>query len=238
MLRPVWLGCVPYARALRLQEAVLAARRQPEARHDVLLLLEHPPTITIGRRRGAADNILDPTEVEVVQVSRGGDVTWHDRGQLVAYPIIALEDARQDLRDHLSRIETGVMATLTRLGLAPHRDPRNTGVWLPCADQQSRKVCSIGVACRQWVTWHGLALNVDNELEQFSRINPCGFDADVMTRLEDHASGWSVADLVPGLAEDLAAALARGLAPIDEVIFERDEEIEDLANRLVRGVAL
>lgn len=200
-------GRTAYADAHALQKALLHARIQDEI-PDVMLLLEHEETITLGRQRGARANVLDAGEVPVIDVERGGNVTWHGPGQLVAYPILKLEGPRADLHKHLHSLEDGVAALLRSQGLAPHRDDRNTGVWLTGSDGASRKVCSIGIACKQWVTWHGLALNVDVDLAaSFARINPCGFDATVMTRLVDHLDPCpSVHALAPRLAEPLAGA--------------------------------
>lgn len=199
---------VPYADGLALQEALLTARIRGEV-PDTVLLLEHEPTITVGRTRGAEANVLDAGEVPVVAVSRGGDVTWHGPGQLVAYPIVHLEGRRADLHLHLRSLEQAVIDLLDEHGLEGVRDDRNTGVWLPEPELPlPRKTCSVGIACRKWVTWHGLALNVDADLGAFGRIHPCGFDAGVMTRMADHLDPCpAVADLVPGLARHLATAL-------------------------------
>lgn len=207
MSRPLRVCRLPglsrYTDVHALQERLVAGRAADAL--DTLLLLEHAPTVTIGRKQGAAANVLAPDGVEVVTVERGGDVTWHGPGQLVAYPIIRLEGARQDLRRHLWLLEQAVIGLLSRLGLSPTRDPRNTGVWLPCPDGELRKVCSLGVACRGWVTWHGLALNVHNDPAGFARIRPCGFGADVMTRLADHVDPCPPLD---GLTEPLASFIA------------------------------
>ena len=121
-----------------------------------ILLVEHEPVYTLGRRRGAAENVLDPGEVPVIEVERGGDVTWHGPGQLVAYPIVALPEGRRDLHRHLRELEGAAIACCEHFGLSAGRDPRNTGAWVG-----GRKICSVGIACRKWVTWHGLALNDD-----------------------------------------------------------------------------
>lgn len=207
MTRVIWLeGLAGYAAVHALQERLVAevAAGGP----DVILLLEHAETITVGRGRGAAENVLVAGEVPVVSVERGGDVTWHGPGQLVAYPIVRLEGERRDLRGHLRRLEAAVIALLTPLGLAAAPDPRNAGVWLPVSGEPPRKVCSVGVAVRQWVTWHGLALNVSPSLEGFARIRPCGFGSEVMTRLQDHLDPCPT---VPGLASPLAHRLAEAL---------------------------
>jgi lipoate-protein ligase B len=200
-------GRAPYAQVHALQEALVDARGAGRI-GDVVLLLEHEATITVGRARNAAANVLDPRGVPVVAVERGGDVTWHGPGQLVAYPIVALEGARRDLRRFLTGLEQGVIDLLAGHGLAAMRDPRNTGVWLPIEGSEPRKVCSIGVAARRWVTWHGLALNVTPDLSRFAAIHPCGFDATVMTRLADHLDPCPPLD---ALALELVAPLARAL---------------------------
>jgi len=208
-------GLTPYADAHALQQALVEARigdRIP----DVVLLLEHRDVITVGRRRDAAANVLTAGDLPVVSVERGGDVTWHGPGQLVAYPIVRLEGARADLHRYLRSLEESVIGLLADLGLSGVRDERNTGVWLPGEDGH-RKVCSIGIASRKWVTWHGLALNVTSDLRQFQRLNPCGLDAGLMTRLADHLDPCpTVEDLAEPLARHLADAL--GLEVVGETL--------------------
>lgn len=200
-------GRTPYAAAHALQRAWVERRAAGEV-PDLVLLLEHEPTITVGRARGASDNVLLPEGIPVVEVERGGDVTWHGPGQLVAYPLVKLEGARQDLHLHLRSLEEAVIAALTGTGLAASRDPRNTGVWMPDPAGPPRKVCSVGIACRRWVTWHGLALNVDVDLAWFARIRPCGFDPSVMTTVAEHLPGARLDAWVGPLADALAVALA------------------------------
>jgi len=200
------LGNPTYAEVHALQRALVDARAREEV-PDTILLLEHAETITVGRSRGAASNVVQPGSVPIVEVERGGDVTWHGPGQLVAYPIIALTGTRRDLHAHLHALEDAVIALLADLGLPAGRDARNTGVWLPHAGG-ARKVCSVGIACRRWVTWHGLALNAAPDLSAFARIRPCGFSPDVMTRLADHLQPTpTAADLAAPLAGHLCAAL-------------------------------
>lgn len=196
-------GPAPYAAVHALQRALVAERIAGQI-PDTILLVEHEETLTLGRRRTSADNVLLPDGVPVVEVERGGDVTWHGPGQLVAYPIVQLRGPRQDLHLHLHALEDAVIALLAELGVESGTDPRNTGVWIA-----GHKVCSIGIAARKWVTWHGLALNVDVDLRAFSRINPCGFPADIMTRLADHLAPCpDVTALAPRLAPHLGRALA------------------------------
>lgn len=190
-------GLSPYRLVADLQ-AELVELRGADRIPDIVLLLSHPETITLGRRAGP-DAVVQADGVEVVEISRGGEATWHGPGQLVGYPIVKLEGARKDVHGALHAIEQGVIDVLADLGVEAGRDPRNTGVWTA-----GRKVCSIGIGLRRWVVRHGLALNVDADLAGFSRIRPCGFEASVMTRLADHldpcpsvdALAWPVGEAV------------------------------------------
>lgn len=149
---------------------------------DTAIVVEHDPVFTVGRKRGAAQNVLTPGEVPVIEVERGGDVTFHGPGQLVVYPVFALAGVDRDLHAWLRRLEALVIAGLAEFGIHGERDERNTGVWVA-----GRKICSIGIACRRWVTWHGLALNVSTDLAYLSRINPCGLESSLYTTMEQEA---------------------------------------------------
>jgi len=172
------LGRTSYADAHRLQQALLE-QRVAGAIDDVLLLTEHDPVVTVGR--GAGLDAAGSVEVPVVSVERGGEATYHGPGQIVGYPIVLLEEGRRDLHRWLRDLEEVVIATLRDFGVEGRREDGFTGVWIG-----SRKVCSIGVAVRRWVTWHGFALNVHTDLAGFRAFQPCGLDPDVMTRLADH----------------------------------------------------
>lgn len=210
------LGRSPYAATHALQQRLVDARARGEA-PDVLLLLEHEEVITVGKTRGAEANVLAAADVPVVAVERGGDVTWHGPGQLVAYPIVKLEGRRADLHLHLRSLEEAMIRLLADHGLKGVRDARNSGAWLPVPGEAlPRKVGSVGIACRRWVSWHGLALNVCPDLAAFERIRPCGFDPTIMTRLADHLT-WTPS------VQALAAPLARHLADTLEV--DRDPSI-------------
>jgi lipoyl(octanoyl) transferase len=200
------LGRTPYAEAYALQKALLEARIRGEG-DDVALIVEHDPVFTLGRRRGAADNVLVAGDVPVIQVERGGDVTFHGPGQLVVYPILALPPGRQDLHRHLKNLEEIALRTCAAFGLDAARDPRNTGAWVG-----GHKIASVGVACRSWVTWHGLALNVHPDMRYFARINPCGLSGDVMTSMAQEL----------GAAPDWEAVKAAIMAAT-VAVFEEDE---------------
>jgi lipoyl(octanoyl) transferase len=169
------LGIVDYARALRLQEAMVAARIRDEIA-DTLLMLEHPHVFTLGR--GADERFVRETlpEVPIFRVSRGGQVTYHGPGQLVGYPIIKLEGIRRDVGRYLRDLEQVTIDALGQMGIAAGRRERLTGVWIG-----ARKIVSIGVGIRRWVTCHGFALNVAPDLSYFNAIVPCGIEGCEMT---------------------------------------------------------
>ena len=173
------LGRLGYGEARDRQLEWVAARQNGE-RRDALLVVEHPHVITVGRRQGAQGNLLAPGEVEVVEVERGGDVTYHGPGQLVVYPILALAEGERDLHKFLRNLEEAMIRALAGFGIAGTREPGKTGVWVGGG---ARKIASIGIACRRWITFHGLALNVTTDLSYFARIQPCGFSASVMTSM-------------------------------------------------------
>jgi len=195
-----WLGSIPYLDALELQQKTVEARRARAGR-DKLLLLEHPPVVTIGRGATTAHLRLDPAQlarrgVEFHRVSRGGDVTYHGPGQLVGYLIVDLAARDQrDVHHFLRNIEAALSSALAELGISSHRVEGYTGVFAgspspspdPVAGRPAtrpRKIASIGVGLRSWVTYHGFALNVDNDLAGFDAIVPCGLDFVDMTSVE------------------------------------------------------
>ena len=201
------LGTSPYREVWARQLALVEQRQRGEV-PDTLLLVEHPHVFTLGRRREAAQNVLAPGDVEVIEIERGGDATYHGPGQLVAYPILQLGDGEQDLHRYLRTLEDAVIATCARLGLAADREPGKTGVWCGPPERR-RKLCSMGIACRHWVTFHGLALNVTTDLSYFRRINPCGFEASVMSSLAEQLPGADLGGTRRALIAELGAALAR-----------------------------
>jgi lipoyl(octanoyl) transferase len=204
------LGTRPFREVWARQHELVAARQQG-ACGDTLIVVEHPHVFTLGRRREAQQNVLAPGDVEVIEIERGGDVTYHGPGQIVCYPIVLLEDGERDLHRFLRNLEEAVIRTCARSGLACDREPGKTGVWTTDASGARKKLCSMGIACRKWVTYHGLALNVTTDLSYFARINPCGFEASVMSSLaalrgDDAVDPEAVR---AGLVEELGQALGR-----------------------------
>ncbi len=201
VLEVVQAGRVPYGEALEWQRSLARARIERRLSHDLLLLLEHPPVVTLGRNAHAG-HLLSRTGVEVFEVERGGDVTYHGPGQLVGYPIMDLSGHRQDLHWYLRTLEEALIIALADLGIPAARNPDFTGVWT-----RGRKVASIGVHVKQWVTWHGFALNVTTDLSAFDRIIPCGIPGVVMTSVAREAgSGKGEAELW----DETVAAVVRG----------------------------
>jgi lipoyl(octanoyl) transferase len=153
--------------------------------------------------------VLAPGDVPVIEIERGGDVTYHGPGQLVAYPIVLLEEGERDLHKFLRNLEEAVIQTCARVGLVADREPGKTGVWTS-TELGRKKLCSMGIACRKWVTFHGLALNVTTDLSYFRRINPCGFEASVMSSLATLVpEGIDSAAVKAALIEELGVSLQR-----------------------------
>lgn len=183
------LGVAAYDEAYAFQRDMARRRIAGEVAEDVLILCEHPPVITIGRRTKpghllTSEAMLDDRGIALREVERGGDITVHEPGQLVAYPIVDLKRHTQDLHWYLRQLEAAIITTCAAFGVSATRRGGLTGVW--CGDDVGgwRKLASIGVHARDWVTWHGLALNVCNSLATFDHVVPCGIPDVVMTSLE------------------------------------------------------
>jgi lipoate-protein ligase B len=168
------LGLMEYQEAYKLQR--ILHRQRVEGRiSDMLLLLEHPPTITIGKS-GTLDNVLIAREqlaeqgISLFFVDRGGDVTYHGPGQLVGYPIVDLGQRGKDLHRYVNDLEEIMLWTLRDFSIDGNRDECHPGVWV-----NDEEIAAIGLSLRRWVSMHGFALNINIDLEHFSFINPCGF---------------------------------------------------------------
>jgi len=190
------LGRVEYGEALGLQRTLVEARRSGKI-GDTLLLLEHPPVITLGARsRGARTNVvasgdaLDAAGVAVHETGRGGDVTYHGPGQLVGYPILDLRPDRQDVHQYVRDLEEVLIRAIARFGVEGVRVPGLSGVWVG-AEGREAKVAAIGVRVSRWITSHGFALNVTTDLTHFQLIVPCGIADRGVTSLE-HLTGHAV----------------------------------------------
>jgi lipoate-protein ligase B len=168
------LGLVGYREAYHLQKKLLRQRFDGEIK-DTILLLEHPPTITIGKS-GKLENVLISQAqlaregISLFFTDRGGDVTYHGPGQLVAYPIIDLRNRGRDVHQYVHELEEVVIRTLSSFSIGADRDDSHAGVWV-----KDEEIAAIGLSIKRWITMHGIALNVNPKLEHFSLINPCGF---------------------------------------------------------------
>src|SRR5262245_18257557 len=197
------LGRCDYEQTWTRQKRLLEAH-QAGTRPCTLVLVEHPEVVTLGRRRSARDNVLTD-DIPVIEVERGGDVTYHGPGQLVGYPILLLDREERDLHVYLRNLEEAHIRLCADLGLEGRREPGWTGVWVG-----DRKLVSLGVAVRRWVTMHGFALNVSTDLSRFAAINPCGLKAEVMTSLAELLHRSIAPDEVkPRLVEHLGEVLGR-----------------------------
>jgi lipoate-protein ligase B len=176
------LGDTLYAEGLRIQEALVRARAAGET-GDWLLFPDHPPVLTVGRGAAPGGLIATPEQlrargIEVFDVSRGGDVTWHGPGQLVGYPIVDLDPLGRDLHRFLRGLEQALVEVLGEWGIDADTVAGRTGVWTGGA-----KIASIGIAVRRWVSYHGFALNVAPDLASFDLIHPCGLRGITMTSM-------------------------------------------------------
>jgi lipoyl(octanoyl) transferase len=209
--RELWtvsLGQVAYEEALELQRHIARDRISGALPQDVLLLVEHPPVVTLGRASKGKHLIASPEflrskGVELFEVERGGDVTFHGPGQLVGYPIVDLKRHRLDLHWYLRKIEEALINTLADYDIVAERNPSFTGVWT-----KGKKIASIGVHARDWVTWHGFALNVTTDLSYFDLMVPCGIDGVVMTSIarELGTDVISAQDVIERVSAKFAAA--------------------------------
>jgi lipoic acid synthetase len=209
------IGQQPYQRALELQHQLVAAKKQGTV-DDILLLLQHPPVITLGRR-GNEENILVSKErlaelgIQVHRVERGGDVTYHGPGQLVGYPILDLRQHRTDVGWYMHSLEDVLIRTLADFGIAASRLPGNIGVWT----NEQTKIGALGVRIDDWITYHGFALNVSQDVGHFQLIVPCGLAHVEVTSM----------DKILGRPVDMAAVGERTIENFCAVFAMRASEI-------------
>lgn len=196
-------GHLAYREAHERQLAVLKQRIAGEI-DDTVFLVEHPHVYTYGRGSNFAElmpvtPVESRTPVELVPVERGGGVTYHGPGQLVAYPILDVRKTTGDMHKFLRWLEDVIILTIATWGLEGEHHPQHTGVWV-----QGRKIASLGVAVRQWISYHGIALNVSTDLRYFGAIHPCGLSPDVMTSMEQlMGQSISLADVKSRFMEEI-----------------------------------
>lgn len=216
----IGVGRMPYDEALSLQRRLAAARIDRSLGHDVMLLVEHPPVVTLGRA-SKDEHLVTSREalagrgIQVHEIERGGDITFHGPGQLVGYPIFDLTAHREDLHWFLRQIEQALIHAIGGFGLAAERKEGLTGVWT-----SGRKIASIGIHVKQWVTWHGFALNVTTDLRYFDLIVPCGIPNVVMTSIARELGTRTPRDVWARAIDNVVLAFAE--------TFERTPRMEGL----------
>jgi lipoate-protein ligase B len=179
---------IDYREAWKLQGKLIMARKERILQNDIVLFLEHPPVFTLGRRGGrecmlVSEEFLEKAGVQVIQVERGGNITFHGPGQLVAYPIVDLQTAGIKVVDFVGGLEEVMLRTAENWGIAAERNPANRGIWVG-----PHKMGSIGIAVRRGISFHGLALNVHTDLTPFSWIQPCGLQDVGMTTMQQETA--------------------------------------------------
>jgi len=206
-----WLGRMEFAHALALQEEIVAKKRNERVLEDQLLLLEHEPVYTIGRTPDQS-SLLGSAHLPhpLYAINRGGQATYHGPGQLMGYPIIDLRRCGQDLHKYLRWLERLLIETLTEYDVAAIRRESLTGVWV-----DDRKIASIGVGVRHWITMHGFALNVCGDLSPFNRIVPCGINNVAMTSMEKETGR--------------TFSVARVAASLEKLVLNRISELRTAA---------
>ena len=199
-LRVRWLGRMEFARSLGLQEEIVAKKRADPSHPDELLLLEHEPIYTIGRTPDQS-SLLGAAHLPhpLFAINRGGQATYHGPGQLMGYPIIDLRGCGQDLHRYLRWLEQLLIEMLAQYEIAATQRASLTGVWI-----DDRKIASIGVGVRHWITMHGFALNVCGDLSPFNQIVPCGIDNVAMTSMEKETGQPFSVETVASSLEKLA----------------------------------
>ena len=197
-LKVDWLGRVSYEAGLQIQTELAERKAQDSLIPDQLFLLEHDPVYTVGRSVSLEDPEFNDLPYPALQINRGGKVTYHGPGQLVGYAVLDLRTRGQDLHRHLRLLEEGLVKVARHFGVEAHSRDGLTGVW--CAE---RKLASIGVGVRRWVTMHGFALNVCGALEGFNHITPCGLTGVKVTSLEQEGAN--------GISMDAVAKVAAGV---------------------------
>ncbi len=218
----VWLGRIDYEPALALQMRICAAK-QAGFEPDVLLLLEHPPTITIGRNGKwahllATEETLRARGVRRFETDRGGDITYHGPGQLVGYPIVRLEGAERNVRQYMHNLEECLIRALAGYGIETARDPKHIGVWT-----KEGKIAAMGVHISRWVTRHGFALNVNTDLSCFDLIVPCGIAArGVASMAQLLARPVDLREVAGRVASEFGAVFRR------EIAWQMPGELEQL----------
>jgi lipoyl(octanoyl) transferase len=229
----VWCGCLPYSQALVLQTRICELKKRGFKR-DVLLLLEHTPVITLGRSAKREnllvdEDYLDKKGIDLRETDRGGDITFHGPGQLVGYPILALDTGERDVRDYMRRLEESLIRLLREFGIESTRNPGYTGVWT-----KHGKVAAMGVHISRWITRHGFALNVNTDLSFFNLIIACGITDRGVTSMQKLLAGkLDIETVAEKYIQEFGSVFKRHMIKMDTGVLlselDRFEETKDPA---------
>jgi lipoate-protein ligase B len=233
----IWLSIdfnrIDYREAWQLQSNLIIARKERILQKDIALFLEHPPVFTLGRRGGrecmlVSEDFLEKSGVQVIQVERGGNITFHGPGQLVVYPIVDLQTARIKVVDFVSGLEEVMLRTAAHWGIRAERNPANRGIWVG-----PNKMGSIGIAVRRGISFHGLALNVHTDLTPFSWIQPCGLkDVGMTTMQQETAQKLSMKQVRTFLKKQFERVFDVEFVPISPADLDSIIENSTLTNRV------
>ncbi len=210
------LPLTDYEEALELQRWIVTARKEKRFNEDIILIVEHPPVFTLGRNGGrenlvVSESFLSQKGIRVVQIERGGNITYHGPGQLVAYPVLDLKASRLGVEDYVSGLEDIMIRTVKDWGIKASGNPENRGAWVG-----NNKLGSIGVSISRGISFHGLGLNVNTSLEPFTWINPCGFNNIRMTSMKTELSQEiSMEEVRDAMKNHMASFLGRKLVQTD-----------------------
>jgi len=216
------LGTQPYRPILDLQHRLVEELHEGTLETDTVLLLEHEPVFTLGHNGGrenltVSEEVLKQKGIEVVETERGGNITYHGPGQIIAYPIIRMNDSRLGIPGYVEGLEEVMIRTASDWGIAAERNTLNHGVWVGRS-----KLGSVGIAIRRGVAFHGIALNVDLSLEPFTWINPCGLSGVAMTSLKEEGAKNLDMDLVrDGIVRHMATVFGVETVPVDSGEIKR-----------------
>lgn len=223
------LGRRGYAETLSWQKSVVQLRRRGMIR-DLLVMVEHPPVITLGKQSKSENLLSKSNDIPVFEIERGGDVTYHGPGQLVCYQIFDLTRRGRDMHGFIRTLEQGIIDALSHYDVSGKRVEGLTGVWVE-TPKGDRKIASIGVAAKHWISFHGVAVNLTTDLKSFGSINPCGLEANVMTSLKE-LTGKTVT------TEEFAEKLTTSYAELFDTQFDPvslDVIAEDLKSEEAGG---
>lgn len=227
-----YLGRAAYQPTWKLQESIkhrlIEAKKNAEQLPHVLLILEHPPVFTVGKS-GDDRHLLATENAEVVHINRGGDVTYHGPGQLVVYFLMDLDRFFRDLHRFMRNLEEIVIRTLDEYNLQSFRISGRTGVWVGSMGRE-RKICAFGIHTSRWVTSHGLALNIDTDLDYFNRITPCGItDRGVTSIAKELNQTFSLQDVSTCLLSHYSMVFDANIQVLDSI--EAFHYLERLTNQ-------